>query len=146
MRPQARLAAFALLWWLPALAATAQTPRPLPPPPAMFTFTATPPPLAEDPLIVLAIKQEFARMQLGRVDRTLYSRELNQVLTPDKVASFSKQLAPLGDAIRFAWRSTFAQGPDIGYQYAITCNHGSVLMTYVISAEGKEDGVLFNPL
>jgi len=92
---------------------------------------------------VFAIKQEFARFQLGRVDRVLYSRELNAVLTPEKVASFAKQVAPLGDPIRFVWRATFAQGPDIGYQYAITCEHGTVLMTYVLAPGGKEDGVLF---
>jgi hypothetical protein len=124
-------------------AAEAQTPRPLPTGAPFFTFNATPPPTAEDPQVLLAIKQEFARFQLGRVDRTLYSRELSAVLTPDKVASFSKQVAPLGDPIRYVWRATFAQGPDIGWQYAITCMHGTVLMTYVLAPGGKEDGVLF---
>jgi hypothetical protein len=124
-------------------AAGAQTPRPLPTGAPFFTFNATPPPAAEDPKVVFAIKQEFARFQLGRVDRTLYTRELDAVLTPEKVAAFAKQVGPLGDPIRFVWRSTFAQGPDIGYQYAITCEHGSLLMTYVLAPGGKEDGVLF---
>ena len=124
-------------------AAGAQTPRPLPTGAPFFTFNATPPPTTEDPQVVFAIKQEIARFQLGRVDRVLYSRELNAVLTPEKVASFAKQVAPLGDPIRFVWRATFAQGPDIGYQYAITCEHGTVLMTYVLAPGGKEDGVLF---
>jgi hypothetical protein len=126
-----------------AAAAAAQTPRPLPTGAPFFTFNATPPPTTEDPQVIFAIKQEFARFQLGRVDRTLYTRELSAVLTPDKVAAFAKQVAPLGDPIRFVWRSTFAQGPDIGWQYAITCTHGTVLMTYVLAPNGKEDGILF---
>ena len=126
-----------------AQVAIAQTPRPLPSPPAKFTYNATPPPTTEDPAVFNAIKGEFARWQLGRLDRTVYTRDLDAFLTPDKVKPIVAQLAPLGNVIRYDWRATFAQGPDIGYSYLITCEHGSVLMTYVVASGAKEDGVVF---
>ena len=109
------------------------------------TATLSPPP--EDANITKIARREFVSWQAGNVDLDRYSANAKAQLTPDKIASTSKQLGLLGALVQTEWYSPMVfdgAPPGVkGYLYHMVCTQGAVYEQLVIDAQGKITGIVF---
>jgi len=121
-------------------------------PPAIAKARATPTPSPaplppEDPAGTKAARQLFVTWQLGVIDRTKYTDELNALATDDQLQHTSVQLAGLGSLKTLDWLGyRHADGVPDGsktYVYRANCANGAVLMQFSITPLGKIAGIIF---
>jgi len=120
----------------PAAARTRATPTPAP--------TPLPP---EDPDATKVARQQFVSWQLGVLDRSRYTDELNGLADADSVTKTSAALTQLGSLQSMEWLGyRQAAGVPAGtktYVYRVHCSIGSVLMQFSIQPDGKIAGIIF---
>jgi hypothetical protein len=131
------------LW--PAAAAAQGAPPPAP----AASPAATPTPVAESPAVDKRAKAEFLAWQKGSLDKSQYTNRLSDVATDAVVTQVSPQLKALGDVLTVqftaGWVLKAVDVNDNAYQYLVTCSKGSMMMLYVLTPEGKVDGIKFRP-
>ncbi len=130
---------------LVALSATA-------PQPAWARAHATPTPVPtplppEDPAATKIATQQFVAWQLGTIDRTKYTGELNALADADQVSHTAAALRQLGGLKAMQWMGyRNAEGVPEGsktYVYRANCLNGSVLMQFSLTPLGKVAGIIF---
>jgi hypothetical protein len=112
----------------------------------------TPAPIAtplppEDPAITAIARKQFVLWQAGVISRDGYTDEMNQLVTPDKLAETSKELGHLGGLLHAVWAGP-ASADDVPqgsktYVYHMVCSDGAVYMEFSIEPTGKIAGMLF---
>ena len=100
----------------------------------------------ENPAVTARAKAEFLAWQAGKVDRAHYSTQAAKAFTDDKVAEIAPELEGLGKIQSFAYGATAKAMSDTVYGYTVTCEHGTVRMTFVLDANDKIDGLYFRPV
>jgi len=138
----------ALALW-PAAAVAQGAPPPASAPAPAASPAATPTPVAESPAVNKRAKTEFLAWQKGTLDKSQYSNRLSDVATDAVVTQVSPQLKALGDVLTVqftaGWVLKAVDVNDNAYQYLVTCSKGSMMMLYVLTPEGKVDGIKFRP-
>jgi hypothetical protein len=121
----------------PAAAATHRatpTPAPTPVPPA-------------DPAVTKAAFQQFVAWQLGIIDRTRYTDEMNVLITPEKLTQSAKGLSALGALETAEYLGPKpASGVPPGsktYVYRMHCSLGAVFMQFSVAPDGKVAAIIF---
>ncbi|MDP9111332.1 MAG: hypothetical protein M3M96_06850 [Candidatus Eremiobacteraeota bacterium] len=131
------LAALVLAGGIPAHA----KPRPTPTP------TATPSPPPEDPAITKVVRREFVAWESGNVDLGRYSDAAKAQITPEKIATTSKNLALLGalQKVEYIEPVAFENEPagTRAFIYKMTCSDGIVFEQIVLDAQSKVTGIVF---
>jgi len=120
----------------PAAARSHATPTPAP--------TPLPP---EEPGATKVARQQFVAWQLGTLDRTRYTDELNGLADADAVSHTSAALSQLGSLQSMEWLGyRAAAGVPPGtktYVYRAHCSRGTVLIQFSIEPDGKIAGIIF---
>ena len=133
-------AAFALMVFVGAGNALAK-PHPTPTP----AVTPSPPP--EDPAVTKVVRREFVSWQSGGVDLTRYSDEAKKQITPDKIATTSKNLSLLGalQRVEYIEPVAFDNQPEgtRAFLYRMDCDNGVVYEQLVLDGAGKVTGIVF---
>jgi hypothetical protein len=139
-----------------ASAAVAATPSAAPPSPAAAapasisaaanaSADATAAPLAEDPAITAAVKREFLAWQAGKIDRSVYSAEMNKALPDSAVAQVSGQLRSLGAPTKFVYIDRSIVSENRAYTYGAETPKAKLRILYVLDTAGKISGLWFRP-
>jgi hypothetical protein len=130
-----------------AVAYTAVAPRPAQ---ARSHATPTPAPTPlppEDPAATKVARQQFVAWQLGTLDRSRYTDELNGLADADAVTKTSAALVQLGSLQSMEWLGyRSAAGVVAGtktYLYRVHGSLGTVLMQFSIQLDGKIAGIIF---
>ena len=135
----AALVVAALILAMPGLHADARKPTPAP--------SATPLP-PEDPSVTAVARKQFVAWQAGIVNRQLYTDDMNGLMTPDKVAETSKELAHLGGLLQAVWagpaHSDSVPPGSKTYIYHMICSDGHAYMEFSIEPTGLLAGMIFS--
>jgi len=112
------------------------------------TPTPSPTPLPpEDPAASKVARQQFVAWQLGTLDRSRYTDDLNALADADAVTKTSAALTQLGSLQSMEWLGyRQAAGVVAGTKtsvYRVHCSIGSVLMQFSIQPDGKIAGIIF---
>lgn len=110
--------------------------------------TPAPTPLPpEDPPATRIATQQFVAWQLGVIDRTKYTDELNALADADQVNHTAAALRQLGALKQMEWLGyRSAEGVPEGsktYVYRANCLNGKVLMQFSLTPTGKLAGIIF---
>jgi len=129
-------AAFSAVAPRPAQARSHATPTPSP--------TPLPP---EEPDATKVARQQFVAWQLGTLDRSRYTDDLNALADADAVTKTSAALTQLGSLQSMEWLG-YRQAAGVipgtkTYVYRVHCSIGSVLMQFSIQPDGKIAGIIF---
>ncbi len=118
--------------WARAHASPTPAPTPLPP---------------EDPAATKVATKQFLAWQIGSIDRTKYTDELNALADADQVTHTAAALRQLGGLKSMQWMGyRNAEGVPEGsktYVYRANCLNGSVLMQFSLTPTGKVAGIIF---
>jgi hypothetical protein len=106
---------------------------------------ATPSPIAEDPAITAAVKREFLAWQAGKIDRSVYSAEMNKALPDSAVANVSAQLRSLGAPTKFVYLDRTSVSENRAYTYGADTPKAKLRILYVLDTAGKISGLWFRP-
>ena len=86
----------------------------------------------------------FARLQSGRVDRSLLAPEYSKQLTDDAVKTMARYLKPFGDAHKIEVMLTRMLGQQTFYEYKLYFDRGdTATMLLGYDKEGKVTGITF---
>jgi hypothetical protein len=110
--------------------------------------TPAPTPLPpEDPAASKVARQQFVAWQVGVLDRTRYTDDLNKLADADQVTHTAAALSQLGALQSMEWMGyRSAEGVPEGsktYIYRAHCSRGTVLMQFSLSPQGKIAGIIF---
>jgi hypothetical protein len=112
------------------------------------TPTPAPTPIGpEDPAASKIARQQFVAWQVGSLDRTRYTDDLNKLADDDQVSHTAAALRQLGALQSMEWMGyRSAEGVPEGsktYVYRAHCANGSVLMQFSLAPDGKIAGMIF---
>ena len=115
---------------------------------AHATPTPSPTPIPPEDLAVTKIaRQQFVGWQVGVIDRSTYTAELNALADKDQLSHTAAALSQLGYLKSMEWQGfRAAEGIPDGsktYLYRAHCSRGSVLMQFSITPAGKIGGIIF---
>lgn len=103
--------------------------------------SANAPVAGENPAITARVKAIFAQLASGSVDRTQFTTQMNQALTPAVLASAKTQFGALGAPLRWTYRGSKASGDQTAYTYRVAFSSGVSFNVYVtVGADGKIAG------
>ena len=84
-------------------------------------------------------------MQTGKIDRTQLTKDMNDALTPEKVAAIAQQLKPLGAPSSFAQKDSSVVGAYTVYHYNVAVSGGVLVMTFALDKSGQIAGLNLRP-
>jgi cell division septation protein DedD len=116
-------------------------PHPVPTP------TPTPVPPPEDPAVTTIARHEFVSWQLGSVDKSRYTPEMQAKITDEALAQTSKTLSAVGALQKMDYVGVYAPPSDVpggrAYLYHVICTSHDVFEILTIGPDGKIAGISF---
>jgi hypothetical protein len=97
-------------------------------------------PTNEDPAVTKRAKDWFHRMEVGNVDRSQLSAQMNTALTDALVAQTAAQLGPLGEPTAFKYVKVYLVGDQLAYVYQVSVPSGSFYWWFGLDAKGQITG------
>jgi hypothetical protein len=107
--------------------------------------TATASLSAADQKVLDRAKTWYGMMQTGKIDRTQLTKDMNDALTPEKVAAISQQLKPFGAPSSFTQKDSSVVGSYTVYHYNVGISGGVLVMTFALDKSGQIAGLNLRP-
>ncbi len=139
------LATLALFLLTPLPFALAQPPVASASPATAPVATPAPAPLVEDPAVTARALQIYSQMRAGKVDETLFTKQMQAAVTPELLAQNKPMFDSLGDPKELKLQAADKMDQGTNYTYLAIFPAAQFHITLFITTEGKIGGYFLKP-